>query len=109
MIDFTSVLFDFDGVALVDPTVQADKKQLLTLGRAASHALCASYSDEQNLSGDEKFRRGMLAYEIRENKSAELKAEDIATIKNLISKMFGAAVVFRAWPMLDPAGFKTPK
>ena len=51
----------------------------------------------------------MLAYEIRENKSAELKAEDIATIKNLISKMFGAAVVFRAWPMLDPAGFKTPK
>jgi hypothetical protein len=105
MINFTQELFDFDSHPIRDDiAMQANggKPISLTLGRACSHALCAVFEDERNLSGEEKFERGMLAVEVRDNAAAELKAEKITLIKKVVAKLYGPIVVYRAYPLLDP-------
>lgn len=100
MIDFSQQVIGFNGEPMRD---NADGDAVLTLGRAVANALCVAYQDEQNVSGAEKFKRGKMAFELRDAKEHELPAEDIALVKRLIAKLYGPAVVFRAYQMLDPA------
>lgn len=98
IIDFTKVLLDQDNNQISDPTISGKD---LTLGRAASYALNASFQDEQQLSGEEKFKRGMLAFQIRDDDKADLKAEDVVLIKKVIGKAYSPLIVYRIYQMLD--------
>jgi hypothetical protein len=103
-IDFTVVLKDQDEVPMKDVmTMQANGgiDTILTLGRAASHALNVQSQDEGDLSGEEKFNRGMLAFKIRDNANCELKAEEVVLIKKQLAKLYSPIVIYRAFPLLD--------
>ena len=96
MIDFSAVLTDLDGNPMKDGENDA------TLGRIATNALLLPYQDEQNLSGEDKLKRFMLAGKAR-GPAVELTVEEIALAKRLIGKAYGPLVVGRAWALLDPA------
>lgn len=99
-IDFTVVLTDLDGKPIT--TEAQGKGETVTLGKAAATALLMSFPDEQNLDGAEKVKRFGLAVKIREAKDVALSAEDVALVKKVIAKTYGALIVGRAWPLLDP-------
>ncbi len=106
MIDFTRTITDFNSDPIDDQiSMQSNGgcKVELTLGRAAAHALCMNFSDEQNVDGAEKFRRGKLAFEIRDAADRDVPAEDLTLIKKLMAKLYSPMVIFRAYQMLDPA------
>lgn len=105
-IDFTTVLKDQDDQPLKDMFAMQTNGGVevdLTLGRVASHSLMIQGQDDQNLSGEDKFSRGALAFKIRDNSSADLKAEDIVLIKKQIAKLYSPVVVYRSYPLLDNA------
>jgi len=101
-VDFTKPILDIDGKpvcqAEADPC-PADK--VMTLARVARIALGANYPDEQNLAGDEKYKRGELAQSLVGVGDIKLKSEDRALIKKLIGKLFNPTVVYSAWNMLE--------
>lgn len=101
MPNFEEVLNDLDGAPIPDPFAMQGSRVDLTLGRACRHALCWNFQDEQNLSGEEKFRRGKLALEISEG-TATIKAEEVVLLKKCIAKLFSPLVVLRAFNLLDP-------
>jgi hypothetical protein len=76
----------------------------LTLKSVAIEALKAQFKDEQNLSGELKLERGLLAEEIYISKEPiTLKAEQVALLKRLIGKGCSPHIVMRTWSLLDPA------
>jgi hypothetical protein len=75
----------------------------MTLGLAVSHALFATYEDERDLTGDEKWSRGALAARIRDDEAAELTAEEVTVIKRLVGRLYNVAIITWAMPLLDPA------
>jgi hypothetical protein len=105
-IDFTLPLRDLHGEVIT--TEKDGKGEVLTLGKVASTALLLAFPDEQNLAGDEKLKRGVLALKVCNCEAGKaydqvtLSAEDIALIKKLIAKGYGTLIVLRAWPLLDP-------
>lgn len=114
--DFDHALLDIDGAPITDDFIpnarrckieqfkeHADQCDTLTLGRAVQHALLASYPDEQNLAGEEKWKRGKLALQISKGGAFDLSAEDTATAKRLVAKLYGPLVVMTTWPLLDPS------
>jgi hypothetical protein len=103
-IDFTAVLKDQDEMPMKDIMTMQNNggvDVILTLGRAASHALNVQSQAEADLSGEEKFNRGMLAFKIRDSASCELKVEDVALIKKQMAKLYSPIVIYRAYPLLD--------
>ena len=76
---------------------------LLTLAVIAENALLQAYSDEQNLSGEEKIKRYALARKIADNPKTDLSAEEIALLKKLIAKSYNPLITGQSWHMLDPA------
>lgn len=101
-IDFTSKLSQLDGSQFKD---QTGKDVETTLGSVAESALVNSYADEQNLPGEEKFRRYQLASKIHgaDRKNLVLSPEETALLKKLIAKAFPPLVVGKAWELLDPS------
>lgn len=103
-IDFTVVLNDQDESPLQDTlAMQANGgvKINLTLGRAVSHALMVQGNDEQEMTGEQKFHRGMLAFKVRDSKDCELKVEDIVLIKKQLARLYSPVVIYRAYLLLD--------
>ena len=120
--DFSVVINDLDGEPFTDQMAlqangyypllakfQADpqnnkepEKVLLTLGAACRHALCSNFQDEPQLSGEERFERGLLAYKIKQG-NPELSSENISLIKRLLGKLYGPEVILTSWSLLDPA------
>lgn len=79
-----------------------------TLARACCEALTAIFGDEQDIKGDEKLTRYLLASkihnavdEVEGNGSVDLKAEDVALLKRLVAKLFGPNIVGPAWQALE--------
>jgi hypothetical protein len=104
-IDFTTVLKDQDGKPLLDlMTMQnnGNTEVALTLGRACAHALNVQGQNEE-LSGEEKYQRGALAFKVRDADKCELKAEDIVLLKKQLAKLYTPIVIYRAYPFLDNA------
>lgn len=108
--DFTAPIRDDDGQPLcVDEKAKpgecpADK--VFTLATAVRNALYATYQDEQNISGDEKYRRAELGQGLRGATDLKLKAEDVALIKKMVAKLYGPLVVRDVWNLLDPPAGK---
>lgn len=107
-VDFAKALVDENGkpVCTLTPK-ELDGREcpvdsMFTLRLAARNALNGVYQDEQNLSGDEKYKRGEIAQSIIATGEVKLKVEDIALIKRLIGKAYPPPIVFQAWRELDP-------
>lgn len=96
-VDFTKAFQTIEG----EPLYEADNKKALTLKKVAIESLLAVFEDERNLSGEEKVKRYELALKISGNEIVDLKAEDIALIKKLITKGYSSLVVGQAWKMIE--------
>lgn len=75
----------------------------LTLGTACYHALLVSFPDEQNVTGEEKFRRGELASIVRSAKDYTPSSEEVTLMKKVLAKLYSPGVVFAAYRKLDPS------
>ncbi len=103
-IDFDTIVCDQEGNPVKD-TIAAQSNggtaKDLTLGNAAIYALNTSFQDEQSLTGNDKFNRGRLAYDIYKTPQLDLKSEDITLIKNVIGKMYTPMIVYQTYNLLD--------
>ena len=79
----------------------------ITLKRVAVNALQAIFEDERNLDGSEKLKRWQLAMKIHLGGDVDLTTEEIALVKKLIGKLYGASVVGPAWTALEAGDKKT--
>jgi hypothetical protein len=106
-VDFSAILTDADGAPIADcATADCAGKPSLTLGKLAMRVLTASFEDEKNLTGEDKFKRGELAMRVYKGGTVSLAAEEVALLKRLVAKGYGPLIVLRAWPLLDPAAGK---
>ncbi len=96
-IDFTQILTDLDGKPVKNSEIE------VTLGAAATHALLTPFPDEQNLSGEEKVKRFLLATKVREAKDVKLTIDELNMIKKLVGKAYAPLLVGRIWEIIDPA------
>lgn len=109
--DFGTVLIGFDGEPIIDssPIDERGRKKEgptnVTLAQVARAALLAQYPDEQNLSGDEKYARyklvGRIDADVRAGVATELTPDELAKVRALIGKGYGASVVGPAFTVLD--------
>lgn len=72
---------------LQNARLEDEKGVAFTLGNVAVNALLGQYQDEQ-VGGDEKFKRFKLADRISVGGVQEVSAEEIALIKRLVGKGF---------------------
>lgn len=104
-VDFATPIKTIDGTEM-----RKEDKSILTINEVTQNALLASYPDEQNLSGEEKVRRWVLAMKIdRQRKNPDLTADEIALIKKLIAKAYNPLIVGQSWSLLDPASVPKEK
>ena len=79
-----------------------DGEKDVTLKDVSINALLGNYKDE-NIDGNEKLKRFMLATKISEAKDElGLENDDITLIKDTIAKGYSTVVTARAWQILDP-------
>lgn len=110
LIDFTTVIKNQDGVALVECADLTDREckqtRVVTLGSVAFSALTNVVRDPagrpETIPAEESVKRGQLGFRIYKSADAKLTAEDIALIKQQIGKMFNPMIVVRAFEVLDP-------
>lgn len=96
-IDFTKTINDLE-----DRPMKESESTELTLKTVACNALTAVFSDEQNLSGLEKSKRGLLAIRIFSNPSnVDLDSEEVTLVKSVIGKGYSSLVVARAWEIME--------
>jgi translation initiation factor RLI1 len=97
-----TVLRTFDGDAITEVVKVNDKTapKEYTLLRACCDALLEQ--DINDLSGDDKVKRYILAKKISRKGIVTLKAEEVSLLKDLIGKRFYPVIVAQAWAILDP-------
>lgn len=87
---------------LNDNEIFGVNQQAATLKGLSIDALCATFKDEEKLSGEDKLKRYELALKIKNSSEpATLSAEEVTLIKKLISKAYGTIIVGQAWTMLE--------
>ncbi|MFA6358683.1 MAG: hypothetical protein WCY09_08530 [Candidatus Omnitrophota bacterium] len=91
------------GLVTLDGEVILDQKsEPATVRGVAIEALFATFKDEENLSGEEKLKRWELASKIKASSDpVELAVEEVALLKKLIGKAYGALIVGQAWKVLE--------
>ena len=89
---------DLDGETIMD----GDKP--VTLGAVASQALTAVFRGEEDLSGDKKCERFLLAVKMRKSADGlpvDLTPEEAALAKQCIGKAYPPIIVGQAFPLLN--------
>lgn len=95
-IDTTHVLRTLDGEELKD-----QKNKPLTLGAIFTLALLDPEQSKKS-DGDEKAKRGCLAFEIQSAKKfIDLDIDALKMLKDLIGEKFPPIVVWQVWPILE--------
>lgn len=94
-IDFSQALTGLKGEPVKDPSGESVKLALVCY-----NAVKALYKDEENLSGEEKYKRAKLAKKLDES-SVELSVEDISLIKKLVGKAYEPEIVAAVWDLLE--------
>jgi hypothetical protein len=94
-LDFGKVIVGLDG----KPIKFNDRDA--TLGLIAVEALCAAYPDEQNLTGEEKYKRAVLAEMAYKCNGEDVSVEDVTLIKKLIGKAYAPLVVKKAYDIIE--------
>lgn len=117
-VDLSSTFRGEDGHTAIPDELELNNKErcgealnhpCLTLGRAIFHALVRPYSDEGGLSGEEKFKRGDLAYRVFDKKNAALSPQDVILCKLVIGKLYTPLIIRQAYIMLDPSMAPPPE
>jgi hypothetical protein len=93
-INVTQTLTDLNGEDIM--TEKGD----LTLRSVLVNSLMGNYKEE-NISGEEKLNRFILAEKIQKNDEIELKSEEISKIKKLIAKAFTTLIVGKTYKILE--------
>ncbi len=114
-IDFSTVLLDLKGNPLKERIKVAgqDTERDMTLSHASVEALMSLFPNEQNISGDERNKRGILAARLHDQeevdeqgnrirKIVDLKVDEVKLIKDLIGRAYPPLLVMRAYEILDP-------
>ena len=86
----------------IKETEECPADKVANLGRVVKTALYTIFPDEQQLSGEDKYKRAELAQALTGAKDIKPKAEEIALMKKLVAKLYGPIVVYQAWRELDP-------
>lgn len=100
-IDFTSALKGIDGKPIPNGGAR-ETTGFVTLSDVFVSAVNTTIPDDQHMLPLDKFKLGMLAEKVYQNKAAVLSAEEIASIKDRIGKVYGPGMVTAAWQILDP-------
>lgn len=99
MITFSQKLVQLDGSDILDAGSP------MTLGKACVAALCATFQDETNLPGLEKFERYILASKITDAEKAglaiELSAAEAEKLRTLCGKAYAPLVAGQVWKILS--------
>jgi hypothetical protein len=75
---------------------------IFTVGTAISRALNSVFQDEQQLAGDQKWARSILADRVKTDKSARLTAAETDLIQKLVGKAYGGQIIKQIIPLIDP-------
>jgi hypothetical protein len=84
-------------------------QKTLTLGRVAASVLWSGTPDERDQRGvnslkpEDAIHRSELAMKINKGGTVDVKAEDIALIKQLVGKTYPPLTIMRVYELLDPA------
>ena len=107
VVDMTKPLVDEKGKAIPDAT-QAEKDDpscahcpVFTVGAAIARALNTQFPDEQ-ISGDQKWSRAVLADRIKNDKRAQLTVKEAQVIETVIGKAYSGLVIKQIVPLIDP-------
>jgi len=74
----------------------------VTLKDVSINALLGNYKNE-NINGNEKLKRFMLATRISEaTGEIELENDDVKLVKDMIAKGYSTLITARTWQILDP-------
>lgn len=98
-IDVTRAILDLDG-----RPVAIEGEPALTLRSAIVNALLTPLKGDEALNGPSKLKNWLLAQRIHGDDSPDMKAEDIALVKERVGRGYTALVVGRVYEMLDPEG-----
>jgi len=74
----------------------------MTLRSICTNALLTQQRAEANLPGEKKVWRYKLALQIANEDVIDLPPKDVATLQELVGKLYAALVVGQVWEMLDP-------
>ncbi|SCB18581.1 hypothetical protein [Rhizobium lusitanum] len=75
-----------------------------TLGDVSVKALVENLRGDEVASGEDKFKRAVLAQKILPGGEIELPVEELATVKDRIGKACHPVVVLAAWNLLENTG-----
>ncbi len=111
-VDMTTPIHDIDGGPFKDPSNKADddpkcdKCPVMTVGEVIVRALYnANDSDNPTIKqdGEKLWKRGILAMRIKGDKAAVLTTEEVAQIKNLITRAYPfPLLISQIFPLLNP-------
>ena len=87
---------NLDGAAFTEPN--SDRKVLLR--DVCSNAILFEKPDAQ-LTGPEKYERYKLAEKISKAATADLTAEEITLLKDVVADLYNASIVGPVWDMLE--------
>lgn len=106
-VDMTKPLLDEKGKPIADAT-QAEKDDpgcahcpVFTVGAAISRALNTQFPDEQ-ITGDQKWSRSVLADRIKADKHATLTLKEAQLIETVVGKAYSGLVIKQIVPLIDP-------
>lgn len=101
-VNFDKQLVDLDGTIIPDA-----KGNSAILRGISVDALLAAFNDEQNIAGEEKLKRYILAEKIYK-KEDDLSVEELALLKKLIGKAYTPLIVGQSWKIIEEGenGFK---
>lgn len=101
-LDFTQVLYGFDGEALLEEKMSPEGKVIktpCTLGSVSKMALRVNYQDDSEAVKTQKFDIAIGI--VTSGAEVELKLEDLVLLKKTIAKAFGPEVVGRVNQLLE--------
>ena len=93
-VNFKETFKDIEGNEILDGG------KATTLQTVAINALMAAYTDEQNLSGEDKLKRWKMSQRIFGGEE-DFSIEDVALLKKLIGKAYSTIIVGQAYEMLE--------
>ena len=98
-IDFSAILLNLQDEPLLQPVSKEGEKPLpATLAWVTSEALLRATEEKD---GQKKYQLYSLAMRVGNGGEVEVKAEDIALIKQKIGEQFAPLVVGRAFDLLE--------
>lgn len=105
LVDFSQPILEING----DPIIMPNASSPLDLRTVSIMALLEDIplrpGQPETVTAQQKFENALLASRLHDaSEPIELKAEQIALLKDRIGRRFPALVVMRAWKILDPDG-----